>query len=92
MTKNSAAHLQGISRDWMIALAHINAVSLGLVVDKRSSAALALTGIKIEVLGWRGASYAFSQVAVVVRSSNGAIFYRRVLGFDVIIDIVPVVG
>lgn len=92
MTKDSSAHLQCVSSDWVIALAHIYAISLRFIVDKRSIATLALSGVEIEVLGWRGTGNALFQVAVVVRSSDGAIFYRSVLGLDVIIDIVPIVG
>lgn len=91
VTEDGSAHLEGVSGDGMVALAHIDAIPLGLVVDEGSSAALALAGVKIEVLIGGRAGNTLVEIAVV-RSSDGAIFHRSVLGLDIIVEVVPVVG
>ena len=75
----------------MVALAHIDAVSLSLVVDEGSSAALALAGVEVEVLVRLRAGDALVEVTVI-RSSDWAILNRSVLGFDVVVEVIPVVG
>lgn len=91
VTEDCTAHLEGISGDGVIALAHIYAVPLGFVVDEGSSAALALSGVEVEVLSGGSAGNALVKTAVV-RSSDGAILDRCILRLDIVIEIVPVVG
>lgn len=91
VAEDCTAHLEGISGDGVIALAHIYAVPLGFVVDEGGSAVLALSGLEVEVFHGRIAGNTLVEV-VVVRRSDGAILDRCILGLDIIVEVVPVVG